>query len=216
MNGQTSDFEQPSERDLEIFAAVKIDCRRQVDVAAEFGLCQARVSQIVQAVRNWQMRSAHDDELTKQAGPYVERQLDLRRLEWLYENTIQCYRRSCEPARAERRECQGRVVVHLHAARGGQRAVPEAGRKDDGAEVEAARPRAAPGAARNHDVRPEDHPAVAGVRTDVREVRGAGAEGRAECVRCGAADARPDAGPEKRDADQRHDAPATGPGGRGL
>jgi hypothetical protein len=92
----------PSERDLEIYAAVKIDCRRQVEVAAEFGLCQARVSQIVQAVRNWQMRSAEDDALTSRAGPYVERQLDARRLEWLYENAIQCYRRSCEPVRRER------------------------------------------------------------------------------------------------------------------
>jgi len=57
MNGQTSDFQEPSERDWEIFAAVKIDCRRQVDVAAEFGLCQARVSQIVQAGRRRIMRS---------------------------------------------------------------------------------------------------------------------------------------------------------------
>lgn len=120
MNGQTSDYGQPSERDLEIFAAVKIDCRRQVDVAAEFGLSQARVSQIVAAVRSAQLHSAQDDRFTDRAEPYVEWRLDVRRLEWLYENAIQCYRRSCEPARRERSGENARgewkSTTTLHAA----------------------------------------------------------------------------------------------------
>jgi hypothetical protein len=93
----------PTERDLEIFAAVHVDCRRQVDVAAEFGISQSRVSQIVRDVVEWRAGMGLSGELEGRERKKVEAWLDAQRLEWLYEHTLDNYRRSCQPQRRERK-----------------------------------------------------------------------------------------------------------------
>jgi hypothetical protein len=93
----------PSERDLEIFAAVKVDCRRQVDVAAEFGISQSRVSQICRDVKLWRAGMGIGAELEGRDQKVVEAWLDAQRLENLYEHTLELFRRSCQPKRRERK-----------------------------------------------------------------------------------------------------------------
>jgi len=93
----------PTERDLEIFSAVHVDCRRQVDVAAEFGISQSRVSQIVRDVVEWRAGMGLSGELQGRERKQVEAWLDAQRLEWLYEHTLDNYRRSCQPQRRERK-----------------------------------------------------------------------------------------------------------------
>ena len=94
--------EPPSERDMQIFAAVRVDCRRQVDVAAEFGICQSRVSQIITHVMQWRMGGGLAAELATRDRRSVECWLDQQRLEWLYEHTLELFRQSCQPKRRER------------------------------------------------------------------------------------------------------------------
>ena len=93
----------PSERDLEIFAATRIDCRRQVEVAAEFGISQSRVSQICRNVKLWRAGMGAEADLEGRDRKVVEGWLDAQRLEWLYEHTLDNYRRSCLPKRRERK-----------------------------------------------------------------------------------------------------------------
>ena len=93
----------PSERDLEIFAAARIDCRRQVEVAAEFGISQSRVSQICRNVKLWRAGMGAEADLEGRDRKVVEGWLDAQRLEWLYEHTLENYRRSCQPKRRERK-----------------------------------------------------------------------------------------------------------------
>jgi len=95
--------EPPTERDLEIFAAVKVDCRRQVDVAAQFGISQSRVSQICRDVKLWRAGMGAAGELEARDQTAVEAWLDAQRLENLYEHTLELFRRSCQPKRRERK-----------------------------------------------------------------------------------------------------------------
>ena len=92
----------PCERDLEIYAAVRVDGRRQVDVAAEFGISQGRVSQIVRSVNHWRVGMGVEAELERRDRKSVDRWLEQLRIEKLYEETMELYRRSCQPRRKER------------------------------------------------------------------------------------------------------------------
>jgi hypothetical protein len=93
----------PSERDLEIYAAVRVDGRRQVDVAADFRITQGRVSQIVRRVNHWRVGQGLEAELERRDRKSVDRWLAHLRIEKLYEETMELYRRSCQPRRKERR-----------------------------------------------------------------------------------------------------------------
>ena len=93
----------PGERDLQIYAAVRVDGRRQVDVAAEFGITQGRVSQIVRRVNQWRVGMGLEAELERRDRKSVDRWLEQLRIEKLYEETRELYRRSREPRRRERR-----------------------------------------------------------------------------------------------------------------
>ena len=93
----------PGERDLQVFAAVRVDGRRQVDVAAEFGITQGRVSQIVRRVNRWRVGMGIAAELERRDRKSVDRWLEQLRIEKLYEETMELYRRSQQPRRKERR-----------------------------------------------------------------------------------------------------------------
>ena len=93
----------PGERDLQIYAAVRVEGRRQVDVAAEFGITQGRVSQIVGRVNHWRLSMGFDAELERRDRKSVDRWLAHLRIEKLYEETMELYRRSRSPRRKERR-----------------------------------------------------------------------------------------------------------------
>ena len=93
----------PCERDWQIYAAVRVDGRRQVDVAAEFGITQGRVSQIVRSVNDWRVGMDVEAELERRDRKSVDRWLEQLRIEKLYEETMELYRRSCQPRRKERR-----------------------------------------------------------------------------------------------------------------
>jgi hypothetical protein len=93
----------PTERDLEIYAAVRVDGRRQVDVAGQYGITQGRVSQIVRHVNHWRVGMGADADLEHRDQQTVDRWLDAQRIEKLYEETMELYRRSCQPRRKERR-----------------------------------------------------------------------------------------------------------------
>jgi hypothetical protein len=97
----------PGERDLQIYAAVRIDGRRQVDVAAEFGISQGRVSQIVRRVQRWRVAMAPAAEFERRDQQQIQRWLDDQRLEKLYEEAMELYRQSCQPRRKERRGKRG-------------------------------------------------------------------------------------------------------------
>ena len=88
---------------MQIFAAVRVDGRRQVDVAAEFGISQGRVSQIVRSVNHWRVGMGVEAELERRDRKSVDRWLEQLRIEKLYEETMELYRRSWEPRRKERR-----------------------------------------------------------------------------------------------------------------
>ena len=102
MNEQR-DGRAPGERDLQIYAAVRVDGRRQVDVAAEFGISQGRVSQIVRRVNHWRVGMGLEAELERRDRKSVDRWLEQLRIEKLYEETMELYRKSKEPRRRERR-----------------------------------------------------------------------------------------------------------------
>ena len=93
----------PRERDLQIYAAVRVDGRRQVDVAAGFGITQGRVSQIVRRVNQWRVGMGLEAELERRDRRSVDRWLEQLRIEKLYEETMELYRKSKEPRRRERR-----------------------------------------------------------------------------------------------------------------
>ena len=67
----------PSLRNLAIYKAVKIEGQRQEDAAARFGVCQARVSQIVASVDVWRCMVTSDElcNLTPEQFAMVERLL---------------------------------------------------------------------------------------------------------------------------------------------
>jgi len=92
----------PGERDLQIYAAVRVDGRRQVEVAAEFGISQGRVSQIVRRVNRWRVGMGIEADLEHRDRRSVDRWLEQLRIEKLYEETMELYRRSQEPRRRER------------------------------------------------------------------------------------------------------------------
>ena len=99
---ETTDDRSPSERDLQIYGAVRIDGRRQVDVAAEFEITQGRVSQIVRKVHRWRVGMGIAAELERRDRRAVEQWLEQLRIDKLYEETMELFRRSCEPRRKER------------------------------------------------------------------------------------------------------------------
>ncbi len=92
----------PGERDLQIYAAVRVDARRQADVAAEFGITQGRISQIIRRVNRWRASRGSAGELERRDQQTVNRWLDDQRIEKLYEHTMEHYRRSCQPRWRER------------------------------------------------------------------------------------------------------------------
>jgi hypothetical protein len=93
----------PRERDLEIYAAVRVDGRRQVDVAAALGITQGRVSQIVRSVQRWRAGMGLEAELERRDRQAVDRWLEELRIDKLYEETMELFRQSCQPRRKERR-----------------------------------------------------------------------------------------------------------------
>jgi hypothetical protein len=93
----------PSEREMEIYAAVRVNGRRQADVAAEFGITQGRVSQIVRRVNHWRAGMGIGAEFERRDRKSVDRWLEQLRIEKLYEETMELYRRSCQPRRKERK-----------------------------------------------------------------------------------------------------------------
>ena len=98
-----TDDRSPGERDLQIYAAVRVDGRRQVEVAAELGITQGRVSQIVSSVQRWRVGMGWEAELERRDRRSVDRWLTQLRIEKLYEETMELFRRSREPRRTERR-----------------------------------------------------------------------------------------------------------------
>jgi hypothetical protein len=100
---ETTDDRCPGERDMQIYGAVRVDGRRQVDVAAEFGVTQGRVSQIVRKVHRWRLGMGIAAELERRDRRSVEQWLEQLRIDKLYEETMELYRRSKEPRRKERR-----------------------------------------------------------------------------------------------------------------
>jgi hypothetical protein len=88
---------------MQIYGAVRVDGRRQVDVAAEFGVTQGRVSQIVRKVHRWRLGMGIAAELERRDRRSVEQWLEQLRIDKLYEETMELYRRSKEPRRKERR-----------------------------------------------------------------------------------------------------------------
>jgi hypothetical protein len=99
----------PSERDLAIFAAVRVGKRRQRQVAAEFGVSEGRISQIVRKVGNWQGEDVGardgrrpDDE------ERLARSLDRAQADQIYEQAMAMFARSCNPIRRTRSGKNGR------------------------------------------------------------------------------------------------------------
>ena len=110
--------EPPTERDLQIFTAVKIDARRQVDVAAEFAISQSRVSQIIRHVSQWRLATSTEAGADSSERRIVDGWIDAQRLESLYEHTLALFRRTCEPKRREKKgtnqhgEWQAQTIDH--------------------------------------------------------------------------------------------------------
>src|SRR5687767_5657201 len=83
----------PNSRDREIFHAAAVERKPQDQVADDFGITQARVSQVVGHVRTWLM-TATDDE-TGDLPPDMAQRLGVRlarmRLEHLLTISMQCF-----------------------------------------------------------------------------------------------------------------------------
>ena len=109
----------PSSRDREIFHAAAVERKPQDQVADDFGISQARVSQVVGRVRTWLM-TASDDE-TGDLPPEMAQRLGVRlarmRLEHLLTISMQCFEMSQGkvPMWRNRQTDNGRVqdeIVH--------------------------------------------------------------------------------------------------------
>jgi hypothetical protein len=66
----------PSARNLAIYEAVKVRRKRQVDVGAQFGVSQRRVSKICQQVERWRDPAARQATPEELARHLVRQQLD--------------------------------------------------------------------------------------------------------------------------------------------
>ena len=58
----------PSQRNLQIYEAVKFDGQTQAAVAQQYGVAQSRVSQIVASVEAWAASRIAVESLTENAG----------------------------------------------------------------------------------------------------------------------------------------------------
>ena len=85
----------PSERDLRIYAAVRIEGRTQREVAAACGLVQPRISQIVRDVEAWRTPEL----AVPLVGPRaeVEDRLALARAEQAYQQAVRSFVQSRQP-----------------------------------------------------------------------------------------------------------------------
>lgn len=89
----------PSQRDRDIAAAVRVQGRRQVEVAAEFGLTRRRVSQICRNIEDWHGSTA-PWERNEPEGPrlhQIERVLQRDQLTEIYQAALRAYARSEQP-----------------------------------------------------------------------------------------------------------------------
>ncbi len=102
----------PSARDRFIHEEVRINCRRQCDVAKEIGVDKSRISQIVKRVENWLGGTCASQrrELEPVDRQRVERQIELARQDHLYTKFVrQCYQFEQPGVTARKRE-KGGVV----------------------------------------------------------------------------------------------------------
>jgi hypothetical protein len=84
----------PSLRNEQVYQAVRIDCRRQADVAAEFKISPRRVSQIVRRVEDWLQtpnKSLEAPYMTYKQACDVADMHDIGRLEALYTRAVRAF-----------------------------------------------------------------------------------------------------------------------------
>src|SRR5262245_49681985 len=83
----------PSPRNLEIYDAVMLDGRTQLEVAAKHNLCQARISQIVASVEAWRVSTAAADrgELAPDQNQRKELWLAQQRNHELYRRSLRAF-----------------------------------------------------------------------------------------------------------------------------
>ena len=89
----------PSQRDQEIAAAVRVQGRRQVEVAAQFGLSRRRVSQICRKIEEWHANvpAWERGEADEESRPQTDRFLQRDQLTEIYGAALRAYARSEQP-----------------------------------------------------------------------------------------------------------------------
>jgi hypothetical protein len=94
-----SQIDFPSARDVAIFYEVRILCRRQMDVSRQFGLSQARVSQIVSEVSQWRasVSPAEGGDLPDEDRRRADRRVARQRIEAILEWAMADYEASRRP-----------------------------------------------------------------------------------------------------------------------
>ena len=109
----------PPLRDRLIFESVAIQRRSQTEVAAEYGLSQPRVNQIVAEVRDWLCRVLPQtvSEQETQGKLALATYLASAPLEFLYERTVQAWTAHSASGRTGNRSATG------HEADGGEKSV---------------------------------------------------------------------------------------------
>jgi hypothetical protein len=99
----------PSQRDLDIAAAVRVQGRRHADVAAEFGLTRRRVSQICRQIEKWHLNipSWERGEVDEEQRSQPDRILQRDQLTEIYGAALRAYARSEQPLVTVRRGKRG-------------------------------------------------------------------------------------------------------------
>ena len=99
----------PSQRDQDIAAAVRVQGRRQVEVAAEFGLTRRRVSQICRQIEKWHANipSWERGEVDEEQRSQPDRILQRDQLTEIYGAALRAYARSEQPLVTVRRGKRG-------------------------------------------------------------------------------------------------------------
>jgi hypothetical protein len=95
----------PSQRNQQIAEQVRLHGRRQVDVAAEYGLSQRRVSQICQQIEHWQgdTWAWERGDVGGDARRRVDLNLQRQQLTEVYRRSMRAFTRSEQPLVARRR-----------------------------------------------------------------------------------------------------------------
>lgn len=105
----------PSQRDQQIFAQVEGLGRLQIEVAAEFGVTQSRVSQICKRVAAWRARARPREtgELSRREQAQLDRYLDRLRLEETFKLSMREFHKSSQPLVTVRERVKGGEVEFI-------------------------------------------------------------------------------------------------------